>query len=325
MSAITSDFEKKPSVKGTAILQNSETHRFMQTLHSEAASQEETVSSHGEGPVEVEPIVPSSYFTYRIWFDRLVALFLLIPGLPIMAIVTVLLFLTSDGPILYCQRRVGKNGKVFTLMKFRSMIPDAEKKTGPVWTSVNDPRITKLGKLLRASHLDELPQIFNVLYGDMLLIGPRPERPEFTCHLSKAIPGYDNRSLIPPGVTGLAQINLPPDSDLESVRRKLTLDLEYIKTGSLKIDIQIFVTTFMRLCLLPGDFCRNWTGIRRDVVVPEYMRYGTDESNPMFKTYTDGIAMQEREAAENDRMAGSANADVSEMEEAKNAEISERS
>ncbi len=243
--------------------------------------------------LEMEPIVPSVYFSRRIWIDRFIALLLLIPGLPIMAAVTVLLFLTSDGPILYKQRRVGKNGKVFTLMKFRSMIPDAEKKTGPVWTSVNDPRITKLGKLLRASHLDELPQIFNVLKGDMLLIGPRPERPEFTYHLSKAIPGYDNRSLIPPGITGLAQINLPPDTDLESVRRKLTLDLEYIKTGSFKLDLQIFVTTFMRLCLLPSDFCRKWTGSRREVVVPEYMRSNEVKDNSMFKTYTDGIEMQE--------------------------------
>ncbi len=240
-----------------------------------------------------EPIVPSAYFTWRIWFDRFVALMLLIPGLPIMLAVTILLFLTSDGPILYKQRRVGKNGKIFTLMKFRSMIPDAEKKTGPVWTSVNDPRITKLGKLLRASHLDELPQIFNVLNGDMLLIGPRPERPEFTCHLSREIPGYDNRSLIPPGVTGLAQINLPPDTDLESVRRKLTLDLEYIREGSFKMDLQIFVATFMRLCLLPGTICMHWTGIYRDVVVPDSMRR-ENAYNPMFKTYTDGIAMQER-------------------------------
>lgn len=246
--------------------------------------------------IEMEPIVPSAYFAWRFWIDRAVALLLLIPGLPIMAVVTILLFLTSDGPIIYKQKRVGKNGKVFTLMKFRSMIPDAEKRTGPVWTSVNDPRITKLGKLLRASHLDELPQIFNVLNGDMLLIGPRPERPEFTCHLSEAIPGYDNRSLIPPGVTGLAQINLPPDTDLESVRRKLTLDLEYIQTGSFKMDVQIFVTTFLRLCLLPSDLCKKWTGIAREVHVPEYMR--RDVSNPMFKTYTDGIAMQEREEQE---------------------------
>lgn len=247
---------------------------------------EETRISTEDFPAEVEVVEPSAYFAWRFWFDRFVALLLLIPGLPIMFAVSILLFLTSDGPILYKQRRVGKNGKIFTLMKFRSMIPDAEKKTGPVWTSVNDPRITKLGKLLRASHLDELPQIFNVLKGDMLLIGPRPERPEFTCHLSKAIPGYDNRSLIPPGVTGLAQINLPPDTDLESVRRKVTLDLEYIKTGSFKMDVQIFITTFMRLLLLPGDFCKKFTGIYREVHVPDYM-YRHVEDQSMFQTYTD--------------------------------------
>ncbi|MDO4857489.1 MAG: sugar transferase [Thermoguttaceae bacterium] len=257
---------------------------------------EETILSTDEMPVEVEVIEPSAYFVWRFWFDRFVALILLIPGLPIMFAVSILLFLTSDGPILYKQRRVGKNGKIFTLMKFRSMIPDAEKKTGPVWTSVNDPRITKLGKLLRASHLDELPQIFNVLKGDMLLIGPRPERPEFTCHLSKAIPGYDNRSLIPPGVTGLAQINLPPDSDLESVRRKVTLDLEYIKTGSFKMDVQIFVTTFLRLLLLPGEFCKKVTGIYREVHVPDYM-YRHVEDQSMFQTYTDKEKGEAKEEA----------------------------
>lgn len=257
---------------------------------------EETLISADEMPLEVEVIEPSAYFVWRFWFDRFVALLLLIPGLPIMFAVSILLFLTSDGPILYKQRRVGKNGKIFTLMKFRSMIPDAEKKTGPVWTSVNDPRITKLGKLLRASHLDELPQIFNVLKGDMLLIGPRPERPEFTCHLSKAIPGYDNRSLIPPGVTGLAQINLPPDTDLESVRRKVTLDLEYIKTGSFKMDVQIFITTFLRLLLLPGDFCMKVTGIYREVHVPDYM-YRHVEDQSMFQTYTDKEKSEAKEEA----------------------------
>ena len=296
MSTATSPIKNIPISSGTVKDLNGEKYSVGLGAH---AFRPEKAYGNASNLTEMEPIVPSAYFTWRIWFDRFVALLLLFPGLPIMAMVTIMLFLTSDGPILYKQRRVGKNGKIFTLMKFRSMIPDAEKKTGPVWTSVNDPRITKLGKLLRASHLDELPQIFNVLNGDMLLIGPRPERPEFTCHLSKAIPGYDNRSLIPPGVTGLAQINLPPDTDLESVRRKLTLDLEYIKTGSFKLDVQIFVTTFMRLCLLPSDFCKKWTGIQRNVVVPEYMR-GGDESNPMFKTYTDGIAMQEK--AERERL-----------------------
>lgn len=291
MSIVTTNIEKYTSSKGVSENAGIPQGPVMTPGAICAAAEGE------ERFIEAKPITPSAYFAWRQWFDRFVALLLLIPGLPIMLAVTVLLFLTSDGPILYKQRRVGKNGKIFTLMKFRSMIPDAEKKTGPVWTSVNDPRITKLGKLLRASHLDELPQIFNVLNGDMLLIGPRPERPEFTCHLSREIPGYDNRSLIPPGVTGLAQINLPPDTDLESVRRKLTLDLEYIQTGSFKMDFQIFVATFMRLCLLPGTMCMHWTGIYRDVVVPDYMRR-ENAYNPMFKTYTDGIAMQEREARE---------------------------
>ncbi|MDO4568967.1 MAG: sugar transferase [Planctomycetia bacterium] len=233
-------------------------------------------------------IKPSSYFVCRMWFDRMVALLLLVPGLPIMFFVSILIILTSDGPVLYRQRRVGLRGKVFTLLKFRSMIPDAEKKTGPVWTSVNDPRITKLGKLLRTTHLDELPQLFNVLFGQMLLIGPRPERPEFTQHLSHEIPGYDNRSLIPPGVTGLAQINLPPDTDLESVRRKLTLDLEYIETGCLKLDVMIFCATFLRLCLFPSRLCLKWTGSKRDVVVPDYMRL-ENVNNPMYRTYTDEV------------------------------------
>lgn len=296
MSTVTTNIENLPPNTERMDMYEVGAQNIMKsefTKNSSGRAQNETFP-------EVETITPSAYFAFRCWFDRLVALVLLAPGLPIMFVVTILLFLTSDGPILYKQRRVGKNGKIFTLMKFRSMIPDAEKKTGPVWTSVNDPRITKLGKLLRASHLDELPQLFNVLAGDMLLIGPRPERPEFTCHLTKAIPGYDNRSLIPPGVTGLAQINLPPDSDLESVRRKLTLDLEYIQTGSFKMDVQIFLTTFMRLCLLPAETCKRITGIGRNVVVPDYMRIDT-ESNPIFKTYTDGIAQQEREAEEKEK------------------------
>ncbi|MDO4550099.1 MAG: sugar transferase [Planctomycetia bacterium] len=232
--------------------------------------------------VEVPEIKPSSYFSWRIWLDRFFAILLLIPGLPIMAVVATLLILTSDGPILYCQRRVGIRGKVFPLMKFRTMIRDAEKKTGPVWTSVNDPRITKLGKLLRPTHLDELPQLFNVLMGQMALIGPRPERPEFTCHLEREIPGYSNRSLIIPGVTGLAQVNLPPDSDLESVRRKLTLDLEYIQTANFKLDFQLFLCTFLRLLCIRGDVCLRWTHVLREVNVPDYMRKteGTTETVP---------------------------------------------
>ncbi|MDO4425814.1 MAG: sugar transferase, partial [Planctomycetia bacterium] len=157
MSTATSPIKNIPISSGTVKDLNGEKYSVGLGAH---AFRPEKAYGNASNLTEMEPIVPSAYFTWRIWFDRFVALLLLFPGLPIMAMVTILLFLTSDGPILYKQRRVGKNGKIFTLMKFRSMIPDAEKKTGPVWTSVNDPRITKLGKLLRASHLDELPQIF---------------------------------------------------------------------------------------------------------------------------------------------------------------------
>lgn len=255
---------------------------------------EEVYSSDGLAPA-VPVITPSRYFAWRIWLDRFLALMLLIPGLPIMIVISVLLFLTSDGPIFYCQRRVGLRGKVFTLMKFRTMIPDAEKKTGPVWTSVNDPRITKLGKLLRPTHLDELPQLFNVLMGQMALIGPRPERPEFTVHLEREIPGYMNRSLVIPGITGLAQINLPPDSNLESVRRKLTLDLEYVQTATFWLDARLFMCTFFRLFHVPGHLCARWTKVEREVEVPEYMRFVIDPTETVPATFVD----QERIMAQN--------------------------
>lgn len=246
-----------------------------------------SITETASSSAEVEEIIVPRYFLYRRWFDRLVALLLLIPGLPIMFAISILLILTSDGPVFYRQRRVGLHGRIFTLLKFRTMIPDAEKKTGPVWTSVNDPRITKVGKLLRPTHLDELPQIFNVLLGEMMLIGPRPERPEFTCRLSEEIPGYDQRSLISPGVTGLAQMNLPPDSDLESVRRKLTLDLEYIKTGCLELDVRIFCATFLRLLGIPGRLCVRWAGVERRVEVPAYMYSDHASGGDIPQTYTD--------------------------------------
>ena len=258
-------------------------------------------TDEGVASPDVEEIVVPKYFQFRNWFDRTVAFLLLIPGLPIMLAVAILLILTSDGPIFYRQRRVGLRGKVFTLLKFRTMIPNAEKKTGPVWTSVNDPRITKVGKLLRPTHLDELPQLFNVLMGEMMLIGPRPERPEFTVRLAEKIPGYYNRNLITPGVTGLAQMNLPPDSDLESVRRKLTLDLEYIKTGSFGQDFRIFCATFLRLIGVPGHQCVRLTGVERSVTVPAYMYLeGVDgdlRDDKVPQTYVDEVASKAMKAA----------------------------
>ena len=217
------------------------------------------------------------YFALSARVNQLAALILLIPGLPIMLFLIILVHITSPGPAIYKQRRVGKDGKVFNLMKIRTMLKDAEAKTGPVWTAKNDPRITRLGRILRPLHLDELPQLFNVLFGQMALIGPRPERPEFTAILEKKIPGYMFRTSVLPGITGLAQINLPPDSDLDSVRRKLVLDSEYINNANLMMDLRIFFCTSLRIIGLPGKSCARVAGIaREDVEIPEYMRYHED-------------------------------------------------
>lgn len=203
--------------------------------------------------------------------DRFVALVLLIPALPIIGALVLLVRVTSPGAGLFRQRRVGQNGRVFTMYKIRSMRSDAEKGTGAVWSKPGDARVTRLGKLLRASHLDELPQLFNVLRGEMALVGPRPERPEITPKLEAKIPGYGRRHAVRPGITGLAQINLPADTDLDSVRRKIQLDMTYIREASLWLDLRIILSTALKVVGIPGFKSSKWLGIRREVVLAEEM------------------------------------------------------
>ena len=165
---------------------------------------------------------------------------LLGPALPLIGLLVLIVRLNSRGPGIFRQVRVGKRGRTFTMYKLRSMRIDAEAKTGPAWSPTGgDPRVTRLGYWLRRLHLDELPQLFNVVRGEMSLVGPRPERPEFVEVLAEQIPGYLNRLMVQPGITGLAQINLPPDTDLDSVRRKLILDCEYIRSASSWLDFRI--------------------------------------------------------------------------------------
>jgi sugar transferase (PEP-CTERM system associated) len=171
---------------------------------------------------------------------------------PIMALVAIAVKLSSPGPILYRQARVGRNGEPFVLYKFRSMKATAEAETGAVWASVNDPRATSVGRFLRRVRLDELPQLFNVLRGEMSLVGPRPERPEFVKTLSEQIPYYRQRHCVKPGITGWAQINHKYGDTLEDTVTKLEYDLFYIKNISPSLDAYIIFHTLKTMVLSRG-------------------------------------------------------------------------
>jgi exopolysaccharide biosynthesis polyprenyl glycosylphosphotransferase len=162
---------------------------------------------------------------------------------PIMLLVALAVLVTSPGPVLFRQTRVGLNGKPFTIYKFRSMRVDAEAQTGAVWAVKNDPRVTSIGKYLRVLRLDELPQLFNVIRGEMSIVGPRPERPEFVQTLSEVIPFYRQRHSVKPGITGWAQINYKYGETIEDAIVKLEFDLFYIKNLSLSLDMYIIFHT----------------------------------------------------------------------------------
>ena len=203
------------------------------------------------------------YPTVKAATDRFLALVLLIPALPVILLSALLVKLTSRGPAFYTQTRLGYQGRPFTIYKLRTMIHKAESLTGPRWSLPGDPRITRIGMVLRALHLDELPQLLNVLRGDMSLIGPRPERPEFLPELEAALPNYRQRLAVRPGVTGLAQVQLPPDSDVGSVRRKLAFDLFYVKQLSLWLDVRLLLCTAFYALGVPYQTLGRWFRIPR--------------------------------------------------------------
>ena len=194
---------------------------------------------------EADPTAAQTYLKKRYWIDRAVAAVLLLVTAPLLLVLMAIIRLTSKGAAVYSQTRVGLNGRNFTIYKLRSMAADAESGRGAVWCTPGDPRVTSIGRFLRWSHLDELPQLVNILRGEMALIGPRPERPEFVEQLAKEVPFYRRRLDVVPGVTGLAQVTLPPDSDLSSVRRKTIMDREYIESASASLDIHILFCTVM--------------------------------------------------------------------------------
>jgi lipopolysaccharide/colanic/teichoic acid biosynthesis glycosyltransferase len=188
--------------------------------------------------------------------DYPLAAVMLVALSPVVLLAFLAVKLTSRGPALYTQARVGRGGRVFTIYKIRTMFHECESLTGPRWSMPGDPRITPIGKLFRALHVDELPQLWNVLKGDMALIGPRPERPEICKQLRQVIPGYDKRHAVKPGITGFAQVHLPPDSCLRSVRNKVAYDRFYILRMSARTELYVYACTALKLVGLRGVYSR---------------------------------------------------------------------
>jgi sugar transferase (PEP-CTERM system associated) len=178
----------------------------------------------------------------RVVIHRAVALTGAILSLPIALLTAILIKLESRGPVLYKQERVGKNGRTFTLMKFRSMRVDAEK-DGPVWASQGDNRMTRVGRIIRKIRVDEIPQFWNILRGEMNFVGPRPERPHFVSQLAQEIDYYEQRHLVAPGLTGWAQIKYPYGASIADAKQKLQYDLYYIKNQNLMLDATIMFET----------------------------------------------------------------------------------
>jgi len=181
---------------------------------------------------------------FKRLIDLFISVFSLVILFPLIMMIAVLIKLESRGPIFFKQERVGENGRVFVLYKFRSMQDDAEKETGPVWAEDMDDRMTRIGSFVRKTRIDEIPQLFNVLKGDMSIVGPRPERPFFVEQLAKKIPFYVKRHSVKPGVTGWAQVRYSYGASLEDAKEKLQYDLFYIKHMSFWLDMGVIADTF---------------------------------------------------------------------------------
>lgn len=192
------------------------------------------------------------HLAYKRSASILVSIIGLLLSLPLLPFIILAIKLTSPGPALYRQKRVGREGVVFNCYKFRTMRADAEADTGATWAADDDPRITRVGKFLRMLRLDEIPQLWNVLKGDMSLVGPRPERPEFTELLSREIPYYQLRHTVRPGITGWAQIRYKYASSLEDAKEKLRYDLFYIKNMSVGLDLLVFFQTIKVILFSQG-------------------------------------------------------------------------
>jgi lipopolysaccharide/colanic/teichoic acid biosynthesis glycosyltransferase len=185
-----------------------------------------------------------SFDKFKRVMDFMLAVAGLILTMPLLAFAALLIKLSSPGPIIYLQNRVGKDGEIFRIYKLRTMRQDAEKRTGAVWAKENDPRVTSVGRVLRKAHIDEIPQLLNVLKGEMSIVGPRPERPEMIRDLKTLIRDYEKRLQVPPGITGLAQVAWHRyDETIEDVKKKIKYDVLYIKKRRVLVDLRIMANT----------------------------------------------------------------------------------
>ena len=249
-----------PDRRGTAPMHELLDLKMRGVKIEEAASWLEKIS----GKIEVENLYPSwlvfghgfrrsSLFQLtRRFISIAVSSVGLILTAPLIPVIMLVIKLDSPGPVFYRQRRVGKGGRVFDVIKFRTMRQDAEAGNGPQWAGEDDPRITRVGKFLRSSRLDEIPQLWCVLKGDMAFVGPRPERPEFVEWLSREIPYYGVRHIVRPGLTGWAQVRYKYGSTVEDTREKLQYDLYYIKNASIGLDLLIMFQTIKTVLLRRG-------------------------------------------------------------------------
>jgi exopolysaccharide biosynthesis polyprenyl glycosylphosphotransferase len=227
--------------------------KIVPDLYDSIAGQAHASQLYGFPLIDVVPqLMPEWQMATKRLLDVVVSGIALLVGIPLWLIIAAAIRINSRGPIIYKQERAGKDVRSFTLFKFRSMYIDAEKTTGPVWAAKNDPRVTAIGRILRKTHLDETPQFFNVLKGEMSLVGPRPERPFFVEKLSKEIPLYKRRYKIKPGLTGLARVKYKYDESIEDVKIDLQYDLYYIENMSLRLDFQILFWTISHVLLGKG-------------------------------------------------------------------------
>ncbi len=227
--------------------------KIIPDLYDIISGQARTNQIYGFPLIEIMPqlMQPWELFMKRA-IDIGASFLILLAGLPIWLLAALLIRLDSRGPLFYTQERLGKDERLFNVLKFRSMHVDAEKESGPVWANREDPRVTRVGKWLRKSRIDEVPQLINVLDGEMSLVGPRPERPFFVEQLSKEIPLYKRRLKVRPGITGWAQVKHKYDENIDDVRKKVEYDLYYIENMSIRMDLKILLNTIAVVLLGKG-------------------------------------------------------------------------